>query len=193
MISQYLCGCGDILDYIRLFPILIYLSQTVTVKMKFEKYSIFCDDCLLNQNLWRAEKKKWIPVCIKEQKYQLFSRTLVKTIELYLQFLCPATHFEKIQVETSPSLKNIFLRKLKEKFLILQRLFSSSWSISQNSVIPKIYVHTVYYGAIFSKSQRLVFKFLAFVYWSTPSRHWSSHSTDVDKKTNYFCMHVIFI
>ena len=125
---------------------------------------------LLNQNLWRAEKKKWIPVCIKEQKYQLFSRTLVKTIELYLQFFCPATHFEKIQVELSPSLKNIFLRKLKDINVILQRLFSSSWSISQNIVITKIYVHTDYYGTIFSKSQRLVFKFLAFVYWSTPGR-----------------------
>ncbi len=74
----------------------------------------------------------------------------------------------KIQVESSPSLKNIFLRKFKPVFVILQRLFSSSWSISQNIVVTKIYVHTDYYGAIFSKSQRLVFKFLAFVYWSTP-------------------------
>lgn len=114
---------------------------------------------LLNQNIWRAENKTTIPVCIKEQKYQLFSRTLVKTIELYWQFSCPATHFEKFQVETSPSLKNIFLRKLKDINVILQRLFSSSWSISQNIVITKIYCHPDYYGTIFSKSQRLVFKF----------------------------------
>jgi len=135
LISQYLCGCGDILDYIRLFPILIYLSQTVTVKMKFEKFCNFLWRLLLNQNLWRAENKNTIPVCIKEQNYQLFSRTLVKTIELYLQFLCPATHYEKIQVETSQSLNNIFLRKLKHVSVILQQSFSSSWSISQNIVI----------------------------------------------------------
>ena len=43
------------------------------------------------------------------------------------KFLRPATHIEKIQVETTLSLKNIFLRKKKRTQVILQRSFSSSW------------------------------------------------------------------